>query len=130
MAGERNSCRLEVTDAVTRLATPAANSAAVYLRIDNPCPGDDILMSVTSEYANRTELHRLLESDSGVVSMTRLSEGIPIPAQGLQTLQPGGFHIMLMGLTGKHRKTDSVELNLSFRHAGEISITAPVKFGR
>jgi copper(I)-binding protein len=42
-------------------------------------------------------------------------------------LKPGGFHMMLMGLTRPLKTGDKVQLTLNFEKAGKIPVTAEVK---
>ena len=52
---------------------------------------------------------------------------IPVPANGTVTLQPGGHHIMMMGLTKKLKKGEIFPLTLTFENAGKV--TVDVKIG-
>ena len=45
------------------------------------------------------------------------------------SLSPGGYHIMLIGLSAPLSVGDQVELTLTFENAGKINITAPVRTG-
>jgi copper(I)-binding protein len=53
-------------------------------------------------------------------------EGFAIPAGGTLQLAPGGKHVMLIGLTAPLAVGDTVALTLTFTHAGEMAIQAPV----
>jgi copper(I)-binding protein len=52
---------------------------------------------------------------------------IPVPAHGRQTLQPGGYHLMLMNPTGPVTVGSTIQLTLRFRLAGEVTVTAEVR---
>ena len=54
-------------------------------------------------------------------------DGIVIPAGGTVTLEPGGYHVMLMGLTGDLAAGQVVRLTLTFRTAGAIGVSAEVR---
>ena len=47
-------------------------------------------------------------------------DGIVIPAGGTVTLEPGGYHVMLVGLTGDLAAGQVVRLTLTFKAAGAI----------
>jgi copper(I)-binding protein len=51
---------------------------------------------------------------------------IPIPANGSQTLQPGGYHLMLMDPVNAPAVGDKVELDLTFQNAGKVTVQAAV----
>jgi copper(I)-binding protein len=43
------------------------------------------------------------------------------------SLKPGGYHIMLMGLSAPLKEGDSFPLSLTFAHAGSTTVTVKVK---
>ena len=53
--------------------------------------------------------------------------GIPIPAGGSATLEPGGDHIMLMDVTEPIKPGDVVELELELSDGSTITMTATAK---
>jgi copper(I)-binding protein len=59
--------------------------------------------------------------------MRQVEGGIDIPANGQVELKPGGFHVMLIGLTRDLNVGDSVQLTLTFEKAGQIPVTAQVR---
>jgi copper(I)-binding protein len=52
---------------------------------------------------------------------------IPVPANGSVTLQPGGLHLMLIGLTQPLAVGQSVPVTLRFERAGEVTIQLAVQ---
>ena len=54
-------------------------------------------------------------------------DGIEIPAGGSVTLEPGGKHLMVMGLTTDLTVGGTLDLDLVFQNAGTIKVTAEVK---
>lgn len=87
---------------------------------------DDTLVSVSSEAASVIELHTVI-MDGDVMQMTPLEDGMPIPAGGFTSLQPGGYHIMMIGLTADLEPDAEVSLDLEFEHADPINITYTVQ---
>ena len=69
----------------------------VYLTIENTGDGDDRLLSVTTPVCEAPELHRSVLVDDRM-RMELVEDGIAIPAGGRVTLEPGGLHVMLLGL--------------------------------
>jgi copper(I)-binding protein len=144
---------ISVTDAWVRVTTPD-QPAAGYLTITNASADADALTNVSSPAFGSVQLHETVmmsaepaesadamgssepmasmepaASDGamgGMMGMQPVTE-IPVPANGSVSLEPGGFHIMLMEPTGTLAVGDSVELTLTFRNADPITVTAAVK---
>ena len=77
------------------------------------------------EGVGQAMLHRTA-NDQGVMTMRGLDDGLPIGAQGHVALQPGGDHLMLMGLSKPLRPGDELQAVLEFAHAGQIAVKIPV----
>jgi periplasmic copper chaperone A len=116
---------ITVSDAWVRSPVIIDQPGAAYLVIQNNGAMADKLLSAESEAAKMVELHESIES-GGMVSMAPVPN-IPIPANGRVELKPGGFHMMLMGLTRPLKTGDKVQLTLNFEKAGKIPVTAEVK---
>ena len=54
-------------------------------------------------------------------------DAIDIPAHGQLTLEPGGYHVMLINLTKPLVAGDRLPLTLQFEHAGQMDITVKIK---
>ena len=111
-------------------APPAgAKSAAGYLEIVNAGGAADRLLGVETAIAKQAMLHSTDHGADGVARMIHL-DAIDIPAGGTVLLEPGGLHIMLMGLTGPLTEGDMIPATLVFERAGrvaiEFSVDAPV----
>lgn len=102
-----------------------ANSAA-YMVIRNTGSEADKLIAASTDVAKTVELHTVIE-EGGVMRMRQVEGGIDIPANGQVELKPGGFHVMLIGLTRDLNAGDKVELTLTFEKAGQIPVTAEVR---
>ncbi|MCK5665218.1 MAG: copper chaperone PCu(A)C, partial [Thiotrichaceae bacterium] len=59
--------------------------------------------------------------------MMRQVEKMDIPANGETTLQPGGLHIMLIGLHNELQLDQKVSLTLEFEDGSSKEIEAPVR---
>ncbi len=107
----------------------AARSAAGYLEIVNAGSVGDRLLGVETAIAKQAMLHTTDHGADGVARMIHL-DAIDIPADGTVLLEPGGLHIMLMGLTGPLTEGDMIPATLVFERAGrvaiEFSVDAPV----
>jgi copper(I)-binding protein len=54
-------------------------------------------------------------------------EEIVVPAHGEAALEPGGLHVMLMGLKGPLEEGQSFALTLEFEHAGTVEVMATIE---
>jgi copper(I)-binding protein len=101
--------------------------AAGYLVIKGGSQAD-ALLSATSPVAGSVELHETSTDASGMTGMHPISR-LEIPAGGTVTLQPGGYHLMLMMVTGQMTVGGTVQIDLTFEKAGKITVQAEVKQG-
>jgi periplasmic copper chaperone A len=100
-------------------------TGAAYLTVRNGGDQDDRLVGVSSEVADKAKLHSSVMQD-GVMKM-RAVEGLDVPAHGEAVLEPGGLHIMLIGLKAPLEEGKSFALTLEFENAGEIEVTTTVE---
>jgi copper(I)-binding protein len=114
-----------VMDAYARVASKVAKSGAAFMMIHNYSDRDDRLIAAASDVAKRVELHTHIEED-GVMKMTKIEDGMIIPAGGMLALKRGGDHVMFMGLTRSLEHGDMFELTLIFEHAADVILTVPV----
>ncbi|OGO51352.1 MAG: hypothetical protein A2148_10650 [Chloroflexi bacterium RBG_16_68_14] len=112
---------LEVTDAYAR---GVMDDVAVYFTVKNTGDTDDALVEASAEVAGMATLHETV-TEGVNVRMPPVAE-IEIPAQEEITLQPGGYHVMLMDLERPLKEGDSIEVRLTFRQAGTATIQVPV----
>ncbi len=116
---------LHVRDAWTRESPMTELAGAAYMVIHNDSDTDDALIAVTSPAAEVVELHLSSMDDEGMMSMNQVSE-IPIPAHADAALEPGSYHVMLIGLVEPLTEGVEVELNLEFLTAEPQTVSAPV----
>lgn len=124
----------EVSQAWTRPAAAGGNSA-VYFSIENGSGEDEELLGASASVAGATEIHRSMaveeEGDmtmgEGGVMQMRPQDSVLIPAGSSVTFEPGGLHVMLIGLGDDLAAGDQIELTLNFRGMGEYKLTVPVE---
>ena len=108
-----------------RASAGPARSGAAFLTIHNSGGVADRLLAVSGEVAERVELHNhLMEGD---VMKMRPVESVEVPAGGMAQLQPGGFHIMLIGLRDPLNEGDRFPLTLTFEQSGDITVEVAVE---
>lgn len=106
---------------------PPADPAAAYIHIQNLSEHADRLVRVQSDAAKTVELHETRVSGSAT-TMVRI-DTIELAARGDFTMQPGGYHLMLVDLTRPLHFGGEVALTLTFEHAGAIEVVARVVDG-
>ena len=111
---------IQVTQPWSR-AAGANGTGAGFLTIRNTGTQPDRLLSATSAVARNVELHTHVR-DGEVMRMREATGGIPIPPGGTVTLQPGSFHVMLIGLKEALAAGSEVPLTLRFERAGEAQV--------
>ena len=119
---------LEIKEAWARPSMGMDRAGAVYLEIHNEGGGEDALIGASSPAAETAELHETSEGASGMMAMKPVSR-IPVPAGDHAKLEPGGFHIMLIGLKAPLEVGSTIEITLRFEKAAPITVTVPVKAG-
>jgi copper(I)-binding protein len=107
-------------------AAQSGGMSAAYMTITNGTLADDSLVAVSTPAAASASLHETSTDASGMTGMHPV-DGIKIPAGGTVTLEPGGYHVMLMGLTGDLAAGQVVRLTLTFKTAGSIDVSAEVR---
>lgn len=107
------------------LSLPAVSkNGAVYLIIRNHASETDDLIGGDTPMAQRVELHRHILQD-GKVMMHRV-EAVGIPGNGSVSFEPGGYHLMLMGLRHSLDAGYRFPLTLRFRRSAELSVQVQV----
>ncbi|WP_019613641.1 copper chaperone PCu(A)C [Psychromonas ossibalaenae] len=123
--GIASASPLTIDNAYVRATPPHAKNSAAFMVINNTEVREVQLIAVNSDIAERVELHNHIMQD-GLMKMREV-EQINIAPQGKAELQPGGLHVMFLGLKQELREGQSVRLSLYFDNGEQIIIDAPVK---
>jgi copper(I)-binding protein len=84
----------------------------------------DRLLGASSPVSQRMELHAM-RMDGNVMRMYEVP-GIDVPAGQAVHLQPGGLHLMFMGLNAPLQAGSRVPVTLRFERAGEVQVELAV----
>lgn len=115
---------LRVDNPWARATPPGVTVAAAYLTLDNRGRKADRLVGASSPRAARVEVHTIVHE--GDFAKMRRVDPVRVAADERLTLEPGGMHIMLLGLTAPLVAGERVPLVLRFELAGEIRAEAIV----
>jgi len=111
-----------------RLVPPGVPNTAAYLGLRNNGDEDLWIVGGTSPVSEVTELHEHTMDAAGVMRMRKVS-GIPVPAGSAVELQPGGLHVMLIGLTGPLAENARVPITLVTETGQTLHFEARVRRG-
>ena len=117
--------RIDVTGAWSRATAPGARVGVVYMTIDTR--GDaDRLVALESAVAERAEIHEMHE-EGGAMRMRKAGPPFDLDNAAPLVLEPGGLHVMLMGLTQPLVAGTSHTLTLVFENAGRVPVEVAVR---
>ncbi len=114
-----------VHDAYVRAVPPGATVSAAFMTLHNPTGAPRAVVAAASPAATTVELHTH-QHDGGVMRMRQV-ERIDVPAGGQTALAPGGYHVMLIGLTGPLAEGATVPLTLTLDDGTRVTVDAPVR---
>ena len=127
-AHEYKSGNLNIGHPWARPTPPSARNGAVYMEIRNSGAESDTLTGIKTALAPIVEIHTTLNED-GVMKMRRVENGVEAPAGGAVKFEPGGLHVMLIGLTEPLKEGARHPVTLVFQKAGEIAVDIKVEKG-
>ena len=104
----------------SRPLPPVSVNGAAYMTLVNKGNAPDRLLSISTPAARKAELHNHT-MEGGMMKMRPVG-ALEISPGDRTVLQPGGLHVMLMGLTEPLVDGNSFPLTLDFEHAGSIEV--------
>jgi copper(I)-binding protein len=114
-----------VDEPYARAVPPGQPNSAAFMAITNHDDQDHALVSASSSVSEVTELHTHTMED-GMMKMRQI-EKIELPAGETVKLQPGGLHVMLIGLHDGFAPDTKAEITLRFDTGEALNVSAPVK---
>lgn len=109
------AANISVTDAWVRATMPGQPVGAAYMQIESDA--DARLVGVSSSAVPRVEVHEM-KMDGDVMRMREV-KAVDLPKGRTVSLEPGGFHIMLMNLKKPIMAGDSIPLTLTIESGGK-----------
>jgi periplasmic copper chaperone A len=114
---------VKVEDAWVRGTVAMQKATGAFMRLTPSANAR--LVAASSPVAGVVEIHEMsMEND---VMKMRQIPGLDLAADRTTELKPGGFHIMLMGLSGQVKGGDTVPLTLTFEDANKKTFTVDVQ---
>jgi hypothetical protein len=114
-----------VEDAWIRAAPPNAMAMAGYMNISNQTDSDVAVVGVTSDAFASAMIHETVIED-GIAKMHH-HKRLVIPRGQSVSLEPNGYHLMLMRPKKELEPGDQAELTLELDTGTKISVAMPVR---
>ncbi|MCW8889275.1 MAG: copper chaperone PCu(A)C [Sedimenticola sp.] len=113
-----------VADAYVRAVPPGQPNSASFMVIKNHSSESFALVGAESAVAKALELHTHTMKD-GMMRMRQVKQ-IELPAGDVVKLQPGGLHVMVIGLQQKLVPGEQVDMTLVFSDGSKLALKVPV----
>lgn len=123
-AGMAKVGNVMVHDGWARASLGKAPNSAAYMSLMTHGDEADKLIGAATPVAEAAELHNHVMD--GDIAKMRSVDAIEIRPGDPVTLEPGGFHIMLMGLKEKLEEGQTLPLTLTFENAGDVKVDVPI----
>ena len=108
-----------------RASIGGSKVSAVYFAITNRGEAAVRLIGAATDRAHRTMIHRSVV-ERGVMKMRHV-DAIEIPPGESVRFEPGGLHVMLMGVSAPLETAERISVTLVFERAGELVLSVPVR---
>ena len=103
-------------------ATPkGASVGGGYLKITNTGTAPDRLVGGSTDISRSFEVHEM-KMEGGVMKMRPLANGLEIKPGQTVELNPGGYHVMFVGLKKQLMQGDHFTAALEFAKAGKVDV--------
>jgi copper(I)-binding protein len=112
---------LKISAAWARATPKGASVGGGYVTIANNGTASDRLIGGTTAVSERFEIHEMKMED-GVMKMRPVARGIEIKPGETVKLEPGGYHVMLVGLKKPLTQGEHFAATLEFEKAGKVDV--------
>jgi copper(I)-binding protein len=114
-----------IHDGWARASLGSNPNSAAYMTLETHGDATDRLVKASSPLAETVGLHtHIMEND---IARMRPVEAIEVAPGEPTVLQPGGLHLMVMGLSEKLEEGATLPVTLTFEQAGEVALELPVR---
>jgi len=117
---------LVITQAWSRATPGGAQVAGGYLTIENKGSLPDRLLSGSTDAARKVEIHEIA-MEKGIMTMRPIEGGLFIEAGKALKFEPGGRHLMFIGLAAPFREGEQISVSLAFESAGKVTVPFAVQ---
>ncbi|MFL1876661.1 copper chaperone PCu(A)C [Hansschlegelia beijingensis] len=117
---------LLISNPWSRATATGAKVGAGYFTLTNQGSTPDRLVSVSSDFSEKAEMHETT-TENGVSRMRPISGGLEIKPGETIRFEPGGKHLMFLGLRQPLKQGESVKGAVVFQKAGKVDLDFAVK---
>lgn len=115
---------IDVNNPWARASAGMARAGAAFMEIRNS-GATDRLVAATADVSETVELHTHIRE--GEIMRMRRVDAIDLPAGETVRLEPGGLHVMFLGLHAPLEEGQRFPLTLTFETAGDVTIDVEIK---
>ncbi|MEV5830943.1 copper chaperone PCu(A)C [Spirillospora sp. NPDC052242] len=123
-AAQAPKAALTITDPWVK--TVDEGMTAAFGTITNATGADVTIVSAATPASPKVELHEVVGA-GGEMKMRAKQGGFVVPAKGELELKPGGYHIMLMGVTAPIEPGQKVAFTLTLADKSTVEFSALAK---
>jgi len=117
---------LKISTPWARATPKGASVGGGYMKITNTGTKPDRLVGGFTAIANRFEVHEM-KMEGGVMKMRPVAGGLEIKPGQTVTLDPSGYHVMIMGLKKQLMQGDHFKASLQFAKARKVDVDFTVE---
>lgn len=125
IAADIKAGALQISTPWARATPKGATIGAGYMTITNTGTTSDRLMGGVTPVSDKFEIHEM-SMDNGVMKMRPRSGGLEIKPGQTVTLNPGGLHVMFVGLKAPLTQGQTFQVTLEFEKTGKVDVDYPV----
>lgn len=117
----------EISVADTWVKASDEHMTSAFGTLSHSGDSDAVIVSVSSPSSESVELHETVMGEDGQMSMQEISGGFTMESGGELLLEPGGNHLMLIGLNEPILAGDTISFTATFDNGEEFTFDAVVK---
>lgn len=126
MEGDTHSHDTHSHDTHSHNMQQGGANSAVYMLLANKGTAADRLVAAEADVAKSIEIHET-KMEGDMMRMQPVEGGIEVPAGGQVELKPGGYHVMLIGLTRDLNAGEKFPVTLKFASGATLKVEAEVR---
>jgi copper(I)-binding protein len=104
--------------------TDKGGTAAAYFLIHNHTPNSDELIGASSSISENVEIHQSKLVDD--VMKMEMIQSLALAPGDEYSFEPGGLHVMLIGIKDELKSGDRFDLTLDFKNHEDITLQVEV----
>ena len=112
---------LKISSPWARATPKGASVGGGYMTITNTGAAPDRLVGGSTDIAKSLEVHEM-KMEGGVMKMRPVAGGLEIKPGQTVTLDPSGYHVMLVGLKEQLKQGSHFKATLEFAKAGKVDV--------